>query len=131
VDYVWGANGEYNTFLRNYVYDEGLFGLFRNQELQIERGTDKTNIIGNVAYVTARGNDNFVLKNMPKDQLTNAMFLETYSFYYDKKPTFIPDYISWPCFGLKTSEDGMNISNTIPVEQRFSSDDKTVLTKFK
>jgi len=131
VDYVWGANGEYNTFLRNYVYDEGLFGLFRNQELQIERGTDKTNIIGNVAYVTARGNDNFVLKNMPKDQLTNAMFLETYSFYYDKKPTFIPDDISWPCFGLKTSEDGMNISNTIPAVQRFSSDVKTVPTKFK
>lgn len=131
LDYVWGSNGEYNTFLRNYVYDKGLFGLFRNQELQIERGTDKTNIIGNVANVTARGNDNFILKNMPKDQLTASMFLETYSFYYDEKPAFILDDISWPCFGLKTSNNGMEISNRIPAMQRFYSDNKTVPTKLK
>jgi hypothetical protein len=130
VDYVWGANGEYNTFLRNYVYDKGLFGLFRNQELQIERGTDKTNIIGNLANVKARGKDNFILKNMPISQLTDAMFLETYSFYYNKKPDFIPASVSWPCFGLKTSKTGEEISNSIPAVLRYFTDNKTVTVKF-
>jgi len=129
VDYVWGANGEYNTFLRNYVYHTGVFGLFRNQELQVERGNDKTNIIGNLANIYARGNDNFILKNMTIDKLNTSMFLETFSFYYDEKPKFISDDISWPCFGLKTSEDGEMISNTIPAVMRFKSGLKTVPAK--
>ncbi len=126
VDYVWGKNGEYNTFLRNYVYHKGLFGLFRNQELNVERGTDRTNIIGNLAYVSAHGKDNFILKNMLKEDLNNSMYLETFSFYYKDKPKFIPDNISWPCFGLKTSANGKTISNTIPAVERFYSDNLTV-----
>lgn len=126
VDYVWGENGENNTFLRNYVYHTGLFGLFRSQELNVERGTNKTNIIGNLAYVSAHGRDNFILKNMPKEDLTNSMFLEAFSFYYKKKPKFIPNNISWPCFGLKTSATGETISNTIPAVERFYSNDLTV-----
>jgi len=129
VDYVWGSNGEYNTFLRNYVYHSGVLWLFRNQQLQVERGTDKTNIIGNLANISAKGDDNFILKNMPKNKLNNSVFLETFSFYHKKKPDFIPDNISWPCFGLKTSADGKTISNTIPAVKRFRSNRKTVSAK--
>lgn len=130
VDYVWGSNGDYNTFLRNFVYHHGVFGLFRNQELRVERGTNKTNIVGNLANVSARGNDNFVLKNMTKDRLNSSMYLETYSFYYKAKPSFITDNISWPCYGLKTSAEGKGISNTIPAVERFKSNVKTVATSF-
>ena len=130
VDYVWGSNGEYNTFLRNYVYHPGVFGLFRNQELQVERGTNKTNIIGNLANISARGNDNFILKNMAKDKISSSMYLETYSFYHKKKPNFISDNFSWPCFGLKTSADGKTISNLIPAMERINSNVKTVSIKF-
>ncbi len=129
VDYVWGSNGEYNTFLRNYVYHPGVFGLFRNQELQVERGTNKTNIIGNLANISARGNDNFILKNMAKDKISNSMYLETYSFYHKKRPNFISDDFSWPCFGLKTSAEGKVLSNAIPAMERFNSNLKTVFIK--
>ena len=129
VDYVWGVNGEYNTFLRNFVYHKGVFGLFRNQELQVERGTNKTNIIGNLANISARGNDNFILKNMAIDKLSNSMYLETYSFYHKEKPNFISEKISWPCFGLKISAKGNSISNIIPAMERFNLSTKTVSVK--
>ncbi len=130
VDFVWGSNGEYNTFLRNYVYHRGVFGLFRNQEIQVERGTNKTNIVGNLANISARGNDNFILKNMALDKLSNSMYLDTYSFYHRKRPSFISDDFSWPCFGLKTSASGETISNKIPAMERFNSNKKTVYVEY-
>jgi hypothetical protein len=130
VDYVWGANGEYNTFLRNFVYHTGIFGFFRNQELKVERGTNHTNIIGNLANISARGNNNFILKNMAKSKLNNLMYLETFSFYHKEKPSFISENVSWPCFGLKTSGNGEDISNTIPAVSRFDSKVRTVATTF-
>ncbi len=130
VDFVWGSNGEYNTFLRNYVYHRGVFGLFRNQEIQVERGTNKTNIVGNLANISARGNDNFILKNMVLDKLSDSMYLDTYSFYHRKRPSFISDDFSWPCFGLKTSASGETISNKIPAMERFNSKKKTVYVKY-
>ena len=65
---------------------------------------------------------------MTKEKLNNSISLETYSFYYKQKPSFISDNISWPCFGLKTSKNGEIISNTIPAKERFKSDRKTVST---
>lgn len=124
VDYVWGANGPFNTFFRNWVYDKGIFGLFRNQELRVEKGTNSTNIIANYANVYASGNDNFSIGNYSYDEKSDKQNYPAISLYYNAKPHFISNAYSFPCFGPNAGE--IKVKNKIPSMDRFYLEKKTV-----
>jgi len=62
-DYVWGENGPYNTFLRNEVYDDGLFGFLNSKLIELEKGTNKTFLIANVGNIKS-GGENFLDGNV-------------------------------------------------------------------
>lgn len=62
-DYVWGENGPYNTFLRNEVYHDGLFGFLNSKLIEFEKGTNKTFVIANVGNIKS-GGENFLDGNV-------------------------------------------------------------------
>lgn len=129
VDFVWGSNGPYNTFFRNYIYHEGYFaGFFNNQLIKVAEGTDNNNIVSNLAYTDLLGENNFVLSNYPLESLPTDETHSEYSYYHEKIPEFFFDDLSWPSFGLPI-QIGADLFNKIPSMNRLEAEKKTVSAK--
>ncbi|MFH1194573.1 MAG: T9SS type A sorting domain-containing protein [bacterium] len=127
VDFVWGTNGPYNTFLRNYIYHEGYYNnAINNQQLEVEEGTDKNNVVANLAFAYIQGEDNFVRENYKLSLLPEDKVWSEISYYKESKPNFISDAYTWPCYGLKISDWMDSPSNIIPAVSRILLEKKTI-----
>jgi hypothetical protein len=126
IDFVWGENGPYNTYFRNYIYHEGYFlGTVHNQQIEIEDGNNAANVVANLAKVSEAGEDNFIVSNYKIDDLPEDTLYEEISYYKNEKPEFIDGNFSWPCFGLKPDQNTV-VLNSIPSEERLNNSKKTV-----
>ncbi len=129
IDFVWGENGPFNTYFRNYIYHEGYFlGTVHFQEIEIEDGNNNANVIANLAEVYESGEDNFILRNFRIEDLPEDSLHEEISYYQNDKPEFIDGNYSWPCFGLKPDRNTI-VLNNIPSKERLSNEKKTVSAK--
>ncbi|NOX18896.1 MAG: T9SS type A sorting domain-containing protein [Chlorobi bacterium] len=129
IDFVWGENGPFNTYFRNYIYHEGYFlGTMHNQQIEIEDGNNGANVVANLAKVSPAGEDNFIAANFRFEDIPEDSTYEEISYYKNEKPDFIDGNLSWPCFGLKPNT-GAVVLNDIPAMERLNDDKKTVSAK--
>ena len=120
IDNSHGANGPYNTFLRNRA---SLYGIFFSD------GTSPSqNLIGNEIPNTAfpysavnyniQGNDQFTYGNNNKGTVAPAGTgnLDDISYYYSQKPDFVQEY-QWGNIGIP------NVMNSakVPARDRYES----------
>ncbi len=91
VDFVWGENGPYNTFFRNYIYHKGFFfGFVHNQVIRVENGNSFNNIVANISELSAGGSNNYIKDNYKLSRLDERGIHKDISYYYDE-----PAFISW------------------------------------
>jgi type 1 glutamine amidotransferase len=130
-----GVNGPYNVFLRNLVYHgnngKGMIRLFRAPETAVignlstpERGAgvryDKCEPFSDLFGFTREGrtgighNDFRSSKHRPEDA-----GLSVVSYFYRKRPDFLPERYTWPCIGPAT--EGVTPVQTIPAKDRLDA----------
>lgn len=127
IDYVWGENGPYNTFFRNFIYHKGyLFGFIHNQTIRVDDGNNDANIVANLANFDGRGGEHLVLNNTIEGNLDPNKLFPIISLYHKSKPQFFTSGQSWPAIGLKSGKNALLPKNEIPAQARFFTDIKTV-----
>ena len=122
IDNSHGANGPYNTFLRNRA---SLYGIFFS-----DNTSPSQNIIGNeipntgfpysAVNYSIQGNDQFTYGNNNKGTVAPAgtSALADISYHYLTKPAFVQDY-QWGVIGLPSA---MNTAN-VPATDRYEGND--------
>ena len=122
IDNSHGANGPYNTFLRNRA---SLYGIFFS-----DNTSPSQNFIGNeipntgfpysAVNYSIQGNDQFTYGNNNKGTVAPAgtSALADISYHYLTKPAFVQDY-QWGMIGLPNA---MN-SASVPATDRFEGND--------
>jgi len=122
IDNSHGANGPYNTFLRNRA---SLYGIFFS-----DNTSPSQNIIGNeipntgfpysAVNYSIQGNDQFTYGNNNKGTVAPAgtSALVDISYHYLTKPAFVQDY-QWGMIGLPSA---MNTAN-VPATDRYEGND--------
>jgi hypothetical protein len=122
IDNSHGANGPYNTFLRNRA---SLFGIFFS-----DNTSPSQNIIGNeipntgfpysAVNYSIQGNDQFTYGNNNKGTVAPAgtSVLTDISYHYLTKPAFVQEY-QWGKIGLPSA---MNAA-AVPATDRYEAND--------
>jgi hypothetical protein len=122
IDNSHGANGPYNTFLRNRA---SLYGIFFS-----DNTSPSQNIIGNeipntgfpysAVNYSIQGNDQFTFGNNNKGTVAPAgtSALTDISYHYLTKPAFVQDY-QWGKIGFPST---MNAA-TVPATDRYEAND--------
>jgi hypothetical protein len=122
IDNSHGANGPYNTFLRNRA---SLYGIFFS-----DNTSPSQNIIGNeipntgfpysAVNYSIQGNDQFTYGNNNKGTVAPAgtSVLTDISYHYITKPAFVQDY-QWGKIGFPST---MNAA-TVPATDRYEAND--------
>ncbi len=129
-----GANGFYNTFVRNYCYDEYMITI-EDMENWSFLGNIRDDFSNSKALLfNADYNPIIDLFGYRNSYSTACSHLENYqygyiceladvSYYYSQRPSFLPSSgYTWPALGPET-----NLTQDIPAHARFGCDKKTYL----
>ncbi|MCX5914514.1 MAG: hypothetical protein NTV04_21590 [Deltaproteobacteria bacterium] len=154
-----GANGPYNAFFRNRVYEDNidLYSAPNSAALGCSTKSSKA--------LTTSGNTSFSIQAYGKSYLvggkfvpyesapwisyaggsfvyypegSNFDFLKDISYYYPSRPYFLPSSYTWPSLGseyenpLAVEQEGRyyrKLSQTIPAEGRYKSGLETYISK--
>ncbi len=129
----FGANGFYNTFVRNYCYDQDEITLKAMENWSFlgniaDDFSDEKALIYDADHLPIL--DLFGYKNsytQPVTHSLNAMFgyvceLADVSYYYSSRPDFLDASYTWPAVGPET-----NLDQRIPAYNRFLESKKTYL----
>jgi hypothetical protein len=120
IDNSHGANGPYNTFLRNRAELYGIFFSDNTSPSQNFIGNEITNssIPYSLANYNILGNDQFTYGNNNKGTISPAGTenVSDISYYYPSRPTFVQEY-QWGKIG---PPNAMNTSS-IPAQDRFNN----------